>query len=728
MVDFQYPEIIENEEGEVIQTGWSEKKEFKGHTIANCHSEELKYPKKDSKAKQSPINIKTDSLQDCNLICDLSFNYKPMKCNIKKNKQNIIILDGDENCSVTFNNTSYPLQKIYFHTPAHHQIDGNTSAMEINLYHTLSDNFLPEGMGYEEEFELQEQGDEHPTPDEIVSDDFYKSHKGVIISILVKSRNEHIATNENKFISQFITNPKFRNLKADDDFKNIDVSEDWNVKDLLPMKKSFFNYDGSLPMPPCYETFKWVVFENQIEVLNEYLQIIKKEGNPQGFRNVHPLNNRIVFYNNNVEVIENVKEVTETKADMINNMLAPIRITTDSRSGVEYRKGAQLIVDSYMGGVNSNYNDDEGQLQALSNGWDELGKSGEQELTLEEIMELKGKDFEKYKDYVTSMIFDARRYNVYNYLDKYIEYKIEATKPPPELIKDACKELSEMNTKLELFKSGDTVEYTREMISNNLHKLDSKTNINEITTNSDGLNLTDPNEKELFLYLLNWQIDMYPDSDFVNLMDIIDSNDERFNIHNFILEELHNQHNLTPSTSTLNNLIFKFKGEDLTYTLEGDECQDWGSNEVHHEGTLMKVFNSSNILSKQGYTFDELDAEKRKLARDGLLNKDIDGKWRPHNKCRDPNNKMGAPWCYTKNPKVRWGYCMVPDRIGNSRRYLLVIIFILLIILSIYFVKMIFKHELFSQFIAKLTGAEFASEAVFKANQIVNNIKNNLKT
>ncbi len=41
---------------------------------------------------------------------------------------------------------------------------------------------------------------------------------------------------------------------------------------------------------------------------------------------------------------------------------------------------------------------------------------------------------------------------------------------------------------------------------------------------------------------------------------------------------------------------------------------------------------------------------------------------------------------------------------------------------------MIFKHELFSQFIAKLTGAEFASEAVFKANQIVNNIKNNLKT
>lgn len=721
MENFQYPEIIKNGNNEEIQTGWNEKKELYGHTIANCHSEELEYPKKDSKAKQSPINIKTDSLHDCNLICDLSFNYKPMKCNIKKNKQNIIILDGDENCSVTFNSTSYPLQKIYFHTPAHHQIDGNTSVMEINLYHTLSDNFLPEGIGYEGEFELQDQGEEHPVPDKIVSDDFYNSHKGVIISILVKTNDDHIATNENKFISQFITNPKFRNLNAEDDFINIDVSEDWNVKDLLPMKKSFFNYDGSLPMPPCYETFKWVVFENQIEVLGEYLKIFKKEGNPQGFRNVHPLNNRIVFYNNNVEVIEDVKEVTETKADMINNMLAPIRITTDSRSGVEYRKGAQLIVDSYMGGVNSNYNDDEGQLQSLSNGWDELGKSGEQELTLEEIMDLKDKDFEKYKDYVTSMIFDARRYNVYNYLDKYIEYKDKTDNITADDKKKACEELSEMNTKLELFKSGDTVKYTKDSINANLDDLDSKTDINNII---DTLSIAgNENEKELFLYLLNWQIEMYNESDFVNFMDIIDSNDERYNIHNFILEELSK-----PDNSTLNNLIFKFKGEDLTYTLEGDECQDWGSNEVHHEGTLMKVFNSSNILSKQGYTFDQLDPEKRKLARDGLLNKDIDGKWRPHNKCRDPNNKMGAPWCYTKNPKVRWGYCMVPDRIGNSRRYLLVIIFILLIILSIYFVKMIFKHELFSQFIAKITGAEFATEAVYKANQIVNNIKNNLKT
>ena len=37
----------------------------------------------------------------------------------------------------------------------------------------------------------------------------------------------------------------------------------------------------------------------------------------------------------------------------------------------------------------------------------------------------------------------------------------------------------------------------------------------------------------------------------------------------------------------LGDVIFKFQGEDLTYTLTGDECQDWGSNEVHYEGNLL---------------------------------------------------------------------------------------------------------------------------------------------
>ena len=39
---------------------------------------------------------------------------------------------------------------------------------------------------------------------------------------------------------------------------------------------------------------------------------------------------------------------------------------------------------------------------------------------------------------------------------------------------------------------------------------------------------------------------------------------------------------------------------------------------------------------------------------------------------------------------------------------------------------MIFKEELFSKLIAKLTGANIATEAVFKANQVANSIKNKM--
>lgn len=726
--DFKYPEIKNKDD----QNGWDEKvKNREGQIIGDCHSDELSLIKKNNKAKQSPIDINTKSVQDCNLMCGLSINYKPSKCRIKKDKQNIIVLDWDHNSSITFNNKKLPLQRVYFHTPSHHFIDGNSSVMEINLYHSLSNDFLPEGKGFFVNDELKD-NEGHANVDvnqedkSLTNNDFIKK-KGVILSILVNITDSHIGSKANKFLSQFITNSKFKKLKYEEDnndFKEIFVSDDWNIEDLLPEKKSFYSYEGSLPMPPCFETFDWVVFEQHINILEEYVNIIRKEGNPNGYRNVHPLNNRLVFFSNSVEIEDTNDEDIETKADMINQMIAPIRISTNSRSGVDYRLGAKQIIDSYISGSNNKYNYDESQLKSLSNAWEELGKSGEQDLLIGEILELKEEDNDKYHDYVKNMVFDAKMFSYDNYLSIFLDNKKYGNSSLRELIvesldKDeeninevlekASIELSNLNSNTEFFKKGDDSEYTYESIDNNIDKFKG-ININKLLIKD----LQD-NDKKMLLFLMNWNIDTYQNPQLVNFFDFIDSKEEKFYIHQFILE----QFNLLGN----DNILFKFKGEDLTYTLEGDECQTWGSNEVHYEGSLLNFFKKNIKLSKEGYDFDEMNSDLKKLARDGILNKSPSGKWKPHNKCRDPGGTKSAPWCYTKNPKKRWDYCMVPDTVGNTRKYLILVIFLLLIIVSIALVKVIFHKELFSKFIASLTGANFVSNAVFKANQVVNNVK-----
>ena len=168
--------------------------------------------KNKTKGKQSPININTNSVQDCHLMCQLEINYNPIKlCKIYKNKQGIINLDWDENSYITFNKLKYPLKKIYFHTPSHHLIDGNNSDMEINLYHSLSENYLPDTATFDQD-ELHNHNPDEITKNENKENKKLNHHKGIVISILVNEEKEHAGSTINKFISQFITNPDFKKL------------------------------------------------------------------------------------------------------------------------------------------------------------------------------------------------------------------------------------------------------------------------------------------------------------------------------------------------------------------------------------------------------------------------------------------------------------------------------------------------------------------------------------
>ena len=178
--------------------------------------------------------------------------------------------------------------------------------------------------------------------------------------------------------------------------------------------------------------------------------------------------------------------------------------------------------------------------------------------------------------------------------------------------------------------------------------------------------------------------------------------------------------------------------EEMSRTVDNEECQDWLSNDVHYEGSLWKFWEKPPIFPTEGKKWNDLSYTERNYIRDGLLKAHIGDekekteeedtlKWFRHNKCRNPGNSKAGPWCYTKNPNKRWNYCVKPDYTKYIARWLLVVIFICIIIVAILFVKYLFRFEIISKIVAKLTGSQFASEAVYKTQQVINTAKTNLK-
>ena len=171
-------------------------------------------------------------------------------------------------------------------------------------------------------------------------------------------------------------------------------------------------------------------------------------------------------------------------------------------------------------------------------------------------------------------------------------------------------------------------------------------------------------------------------------------------------------------------IIFKKKSAELTQTIDGDACQEWGSNSTHYEGDLLKFWKTPVSIHKDGLEFGSMTTELKEAAKDGLMTYEGD-KFKRHNKCRNPNNAEGAPWCYTKNPKVRWQYCALPDDSTKHRNYVMIAVFFMLILLAVFLVKLIFRNEWFSKLVAALTGGNLMSKAVFSANQVAGNITAN---
>ena len=169
-------------------------------------------------------------------------------------------------------------------------------------------------------------------------------------------------------------------------------------------------------------------------------------------------------------------------------------------------------------------------------------------------------------------------------------------------------------------------------------------------------NIPDDNVKCIYCVLYCWNQNV--NQGIPQVMEILDNsnNTNLQNIRDDIMYKLLSDFD----RRTYKPLIFRVKKAELNTTLDGDTCQNWGSNKVHYEGNLLEFWKSPLKISKDGYAFNEMSDKLKEAAKDGLVIPEGD-RFMPTINVETQIMPKEHPWCYTTNPKVRWQYCAIPD-------------------------------------------------------------------
>lgn len=219
---------------------------------------------------QSPIDIRRDKLEECKSQCNLRLNYKPSKCFVITSNETITIR-YDPGSYAYFNDKVYELIEAKIHVPSMHLVDGEYYDMEVNLYHCLASNTKS-------------------------GENYVCSDGGIVIAIFVQSGVEYGKSAD--FFTQFINQVPVPETSTQTNLeKNIEVADDWNIANIIPENKSFYTYEGSRPYPPCDEKWKWIVFQDYVNIGKTNYSNLKYNFT-DNVRPIVPVYDRIVFHYN----------------------------------------------------------------------------------------------------------------------------------------------------------------------------------------------------------------------------------------------------------------------------------------------------------------------------------------------------------------------------------------------------------------------------------------------
>lgn len=193
---------------------------------------------------QSPINLVPDIGAD---LPELKLEYTKVGILEEVNTGHAIQDNVEPGNYAWIGNERYELKQFHFHSPSEHHIKGQTYPMEVHLVH---------------------QND--------------KGAYAVIGFFIVEGDKNSIMDSLPSFRTKRGETPPYAN------------PVDYNQ--MLPNRKDYFYYNGSLTTPPCSEGVAWIVLQTPVfasaEQIHHYYDLLGFDNN----RPIQPKNSRLVLH------------------------------------------------------------------------------------------------------------------------------------------------------------------------------------------------------------------------------------------------------------------------------------------------------------------------------------------------------------------------------------------------------------------------------------------------
>jgi len=192
---------------------------------------------------QSPVDI--SRIVEAELK-DIEINYSPGATSLLHNGHTVKV-SYESGSYIVVDGIKFELKQFHFHAPSEHTVKGKSYPFEAHFVHADKDgNLAVIGVLFKE-------GKENP-----------------VIKKLWENLPSHVG-------------------------EKVKLAHKINAYDLLPQKKKYYRYSGSLTTPPCSEGVRWIVMTAEMEMSKEQIEKFRKLMGGDTNRPVQPINARMIL-------------------------------------------------------------------------------------------------------------------------------------------------------------------------------------------------------------------------------------------------------------------------------------------------------------------------------------------------------------------------------------------------------------------------------------------------